>query len=484
MLTGMTTPLKKLRLALGLLAVAMLPTQPARAAEPRDTATEQPLVYVIPIRGMIEPALLYVVRRGVSEAERDQADAIVFVMDTPGGTVDAAREIVFTIQNLSVPTYTFVEKDAFSAGAIIALATRAIYMAPGSVIGAALPIMMSPLGGAQEMPEGVEEKTISAVSALIRAAAEQGGHNKEIAEAMVRRDPELKIGETIIKPEGQLLTLTNEEAAMPAGDNGKPLLSAGTVGSLEELLARIGMPDAAIREMEVTRAERIARYIAALGPLLLMAGLLGIYIEFRTPGFGLPGLLGLSALALFFWGHHIAGLAGQEELLIFALGVVLLAIELLALPGFGLLGISGTLLMALGLLLAMVRRYPGGPVIPDWDLVQWPLAKMSIALIGTVVFAALLSRWLPALPVFRQLVLEKATDRASGYTAAAEAPELEGRTGVASTDLRPGGAAQIDGRRLDVVTRGQFVNAGTPVRVVEVRGAHRIVEPIPPEHAG
>lgn len=443
-----------------------------------DAAPAQPpVVYVIPIRGMIEPALLYVVRRGVDEAERAQADAVIFVLDTPGGTVNAAREIVFTIQNISVPTYSFVEKDAFSAGAIIALATRQIYMAPGSVIGDAMPIMMSPLGGAQEMPEGMEEKTVSGVAALIRAAAEQGGHNKELAEAMVRREIEFSIGDRVISPAGQLLTLTNEEAAEVVGDTDTPLLSAGTVSGLDEMLERVGLSGAEIRELQVTQTERIARFIAMLGPLLLMAGLLGIYLEVRTPGFGLPGLLGLVALGLFFWGHHIAGLAGREDLLLFAVGVVLLAIELLVLPGFGVLGISGALLMAAGLLMAMVRRYPGGPVIPPWPEFQWPITSLALAMIGTAAAAALLGRWLPSAPVFRQLILESATDRASGFTAAADSSAWLGQHGKAVTDLRPGGAAIIGGKRLDVVTRGQFVDAGAAVRVVEARGAHVIVEP-------
>lgn len=460
--------------------VGLVPAETMAGSQPSAGAGdgEQPVVYVIPIRGMIEPALLYVVRRGVAEAEREKAEAIIFVMDTPGGTVDAARDIVFTIQNISVPTITFVEKDAFSAGAIIALATRSIYMAPGSVIGAAMPVMMSPIGGAQEMPEGVEEKTVSAVAALIRAAAEQGGHDKELAEAMVRREIEFSIDGELIKPKGQLLTLTNEEAQRPVGPEGRPLLAAGTVSSLSELLESIGMGEADIRTLRVTRSERVARFIAMLGPLLLMAGLLGIYLEVRTPGFGLPGILGLTALALFFWGHHIAGLAGVEDLVIFALGAVLLAVELLAFPGFGLLGIGGTLLMALGLLMAMVQRYPGGPLLPSWPDVQWPVVKMSLALVGTALAAAVVGKFLPSAPLFRKMILAASTDSASGYTAAGDSSLLEGKQGVAATDLRPGGVALVEGRRRDVVTRGQFLEAGTPLRVVEARGSHLVVEPV------
>ncbi len=189
------------------------------------------MVYVIPVHGMIEPALLYVMRRGVAEAEINGAAAIVLSMDTLGGRLDAATDIVRLMQRVRVPTYTFVEKNAISAGAIIALSTDKIFMAPGSVIGDAMPIMMSPTGGAQEMPEAIEEKTVSAVAALIRAAAQESGHDPQLAEAMVRRELEYKIADEVISPAGQLLTLTNVEAEREVGppEARRKLLSQGTL---------------------------------------------------------------------------------------------------------------------------------------------------------------------------------------------------------------------------------------------------------------
>src|ERR1039457_5528583 len=179
---------------LALLGVPLAP--PALAAAP----TNAPVVYTIPIHGMIEPALLYVIRRGVAEAGAVNANAIVFLMDTPGGTVDAATEIVRTIQNIKVPTYTLVENHAFSAGAIIALATKQIYMPPGSVIGDAMPILMTPGGTVEAMPDDIKEKSVSGVAALIRSAAQQSGHDPEVAEKMVRRETELKIDDVVLCP--------------------------------------------------------------------------------------------------------------------------------------------------------------------------------------------------------------------------------------------------------------------------------------------
>ncbi|MBN1268302.1 MAG: nodulation protein NfeD [Kiritimatiellae bacterium] len=448
---------------------------PARAAE---EAAERPLVYVMPIKGMIEPALLYVLRRGVAEAESVEADAIIFVMDTPGGTVEAAKDIVRTIHKISVPTYTFVEKDAFSAGAIIALATKHIYMAPGSVIGDAMPILMTPFGGVQEIPEGMEEKMVSGVAALVRSSAEQGGHDPELAEAMVRRSMEYTIGDEVIAKKGELLTLTNVEAERRFSERAGPLLSEGTVKDLDELLDVIGYKEARTRELVVTTAEHIARFVAGLAPVFLIIGLLGIYIEIKTPGFGLPGIVGAVSLAIFFWGHHIAGLAGLEDLVIFLIGTALLLIELLFIPGFGLVGISGIALMTWAVLSAMMRTYPGIPWYqpPTWEQLRPPLVTLSLSLILATVAAAILGRFLPKWSTFNRLVLAQATSRTEGYTAAASSDRLLGATGTAQTALRPAGTVLFGEQRLDVVTRGEYLDPGTSVRVVETHGQRIVVE--------
>lgn len=434
------------------------------------------VVYTIPIRGMIEPALLYVVRRGVSEAQAANARAIVFVMDTPGGTVDAASDIVRSIQGVSIPTYTLVEKNAFSAGAIIALSTKHIYMAPGSVIGDAMPILMSPFGGVQPMPEDMEEKAVSAVAALIRSAAEAGGHNKELAEKMVRREMEFKIGNEVICPAGRLLTLTNKEAERKFGREGSPLLSDGTVKDVDELLMKIGLYGLTVKELEVTWAEHVARFVAALAPLFLIAGLLGIYIEIKTPGFGLPGTLGILCLAVFFWGHHIAGLAGWEDILVFLLGLILLLIELFLIPGFGAVGIAGIVLMLWAVLAAMIQHIPGGPWLPAWNQMEVPLLKLSGSLIVTAIIGVLLGRYLPQTQIFGRLVLQQSTSRQEGFAASSDTRALVGLEGRALSALRPAGAALFGDRKLDVVTRGNYLTPGARIRIVESHGSRIIVE--------
>jgi membrane-bound serine protease (ClpP class) len=453
---------------------------PACAAQ----EAEKTVVYIIPIRKMIEPALLYVIRRGVAEAEAVNADAIIFVMDTPGGTLEAAGKIVRIIQDVNVPTYTFVEKDAYSAGAIIALATKHIYMAPGSVIGAATPMMMSPMGGVQELPEDVEEKMISGVSAKIRAAAEQGGHNKELAEAMVRRNMEFKIDDQVISEDGELLTLTSEEAAQPIDDAGTPLLSAGTVNNVDELLEHIDLGHAEKRELQVTGAERIARFIAGLAPIFLIVGLAGIYIEVKTPGFGLPGIIGITALILFFWGHHIAGLSGMEDMLIFLAGIVLLLLEILVIPGFGIAGITGIALIVWSILSAMIEHYPGMPWYqPDWSDLPRAIMVFTFSLVVTVLIGVVLGRYLPESRLFNRLILQQATLRDEGYTASKDEPTLAGRIGRALCPLRPAGSALFGQERFDVVTGGEYIDKGERVRIMETHGNRIVVEKVDDENA-
>ncbi len=439
---------------------------------------ESQLVYVIPIDGMIERALVYVMRRTVAEAVREQAAALVFVMNTPGGQLKATEEIINIIANVEMPTYTLVAPDAISAGAILALATDYIYMTPGSRIGDAMPIMMSPLGGAQDMAPDTKEKIMSYTAALIRSVAQRKGHDDQLAEAMVRPELEYRIGDDLICKEGELLTLTNVEAerVVGEGDARRRLLSRGTVADLDGLLAGIGLSDATIRRTEISTLERIARVIEAFAWLLLAGGLLCIYIEFRTPGIGLPGLAGALLLAVWFWGHHIAGLAGMEEMLIFMVGVMLLLVELLVIPGFGIAGIAGIVLMVTGLVLAMVQNYPGTPVyqIPDVD---WMRAgrQMGLALLTAFLGGLAVIRLLPHTSVYRHLVLDTAQRAADGYQVSADV-SLAGMAGSAATDLRPSGMALLDGRRVNVVARGAFIAKGTAVRVAEVQGTRVVVE--------
>lgn len=438
------------------------------------------VVYQLPIKDMIEPSLVYIIRRGLKEAQNVGADAVVFVMDTPGGRVDTTEEIIRMIEAVKVPTYTFVEHNAISAGAIIALSTDFIYMAPGSKIGDAMPVIASPQGGMQALDDASREKIESYVDSLIRGIAQRKGRDENMASAMVRRSNGYKIGEEVICKEGEILTLTHIEAEKVYEIDGvkKPLLSEGTVDDVAAMLEQVGLAGAEIKILEVTDVEKIARFIAMLAPIFMTIGMLALWIEFQTPGIGWGAVIGVVCLGLFFFGHHIAGLAGHEEMLLFLLGLILLLVEIFALPGFGLIGLTGIFLMMWSLLVSMAPSFPEGPMVPNLPDLKVPIRNMVISLILSGVGMLLISRYLPKSKAASWLVLQEATSVQAGYRSHDAHDELLGQTGRAITPLRPGGSAMFGDLRQDVVARGEFVDSGTPVRVVEVHGSRIVVESI------
>lgn len=435
------------------------------------------ITYVIPVKGMIEKGLLtYVVRKGLAEAVRKEAAAVIFEMDTPGGLVESAEDIVRLLIDLppTIRTYTLVDKDALSAGAFIAMATDEIYMTPGSRIGASAIVL--PWG---DIPEGDQkEKAISATLALVVRAAEAKGYDVELVEAMMRKETEYRIGDEVICPAGELLTLTDVTAMrmVGEGDDARPLLARGVVKNLDELLERTGRAKTDILVLEITWSEKLARWIAALRILFLAGGLLGLYIEIKTPGFGVPGILGILLLIVFFWGHLVAGLAGMEEVLLFTVGAVLLAVEIFVIPGFGFVGIAGILCMIGALILAMVQHNPGAPLypLPPIDL-QRSLVSMGAAMVVTGGLILALARFLPKSSIFQRIVLAGARAPADPAQTGDSAIRV-GIIGTALTPLHPSGAGDFNGTRLPVVARGEFIDEGTPIVVAETHGNRIVVD--------
>ena len=261
---------------------------------------------VVPLRGEVAPSLLAFLRRAVKTAESDEASAIIFEMNTYGGRLDAAADIVNVLNQTKIPTYTFINTNAGSAGALIAIATQHIYMAPVSAIGAAAPIL--PTG--EDLPATAKEKTISYWSALVRGSAIKNGHNPDLAEAFMNKDKEVKIGDRVVHPKGAVLTLNAQEATEKI--NGKPLLAEGIVDSIADLTKKAGLKGNVVT-IEPTGFEQIAFWITAIAPLLLLGGILGAYLEFKLPGVTWPGIISAICFALFFLGHYLAGLAGWED---------------------------------------------------------------------------------------------------------------------------------------------------------------------------
>jgi membrane-bound serine protease (ClpP class) len=434
---------------------------------------------VIPVRDDIEASLTYLVRRGVKEAIEAKADALVIHMNTNGGRVDHTEEIIETLNRFPHRdrTYTYIDTKAFSAGAFIASATRHIYMAPTGVIGAAAPVVMSPGGeGPSEMPKSIDEKMKSAVRALVRANAEQNGHNPLVFDAMVDMDQGLTIDGVEIVPKGKLLTLTSTEAARTYGKPPKPLLSAGTYPDLDALIASAIGPDARIVRVEPTGFEKLARLITMISPFLLTAAFLLGYIEFKTPGFGLFGIGAVLCALVFFFGHMVAGLSGQENLVFFFVGVVLIIVELFLFPGTLIAGLTGFTLILFALLRAMADLWPEDGLLPSTAQLTVPLANLGLAFVLSILGALLFGRVLTTRRVASHLVL------ATTSPGPAPAPEIilaaVGDIGKTLTPLRPSGRALFQGQPLDVVSEGDFIPAGTDVRVIRSENNHIVVAPV------
>jgi membrane-bound serine protease (ClpP class) len=432
-------------------------------------------VVVVPLRGEVAPSLLAFLRRAVKTAESNEASAIVFDMNTYGGRLDTATDIVNALNQTKIPTYTFINTNAGSAGSLIAIATQHIYMAPVSAIGAAAPILPS----GEDLPATAKEKTISYWSALIRGSAMKNGHNPDVAEAFMNKDKEIKIGDRVVHPKGAVLTLNAQEAIERI--NGKPLLAEGVVDSVGDLIKKTGLKGNEVT-IEPTGFERIAFWITALAPLLLLGGILGAYLEFKIPGVTWPGVISAICFALFFLGHYLAGLAGWEVVALFILGMVLVLIEILFFAHSTIVfGVVGVFLMLASLLWTMIDRYPGQNFFPTGKMLAMPLLNMFIAIVGFFIIIALLARYLPRTSIYRRFALMDSNPPGPSLagvprqfaTALALTPGMQG---MSVTVLRPSGKARFADHVVDVVTEGEFIAPKTPVTVIQTDGMRVVVK--------
>jgi membrane-bound serine protease (ClpP class) len=417
--------------------------------------TSRPLVYVVPIEGVIDLGLAPFLERTIRDAEEAGAAAVVLDINTLGGRVDAAIVMRDSLLQARVRTIAFVNPRAISAGALLALATETIVMTSGGTIGAAMPVL-----GGGSAPQAADEKSVSYLRKEFAATAERRGRPAKFAEAMV--DVDVEIPDVVAK--GKLLTLTASEAI----DHRVVEFKADT---LVAALDTVGLGAADVRRTSQTWAETLVRFLTnpILASVLMTIGLLGILVEIRTPGFGFPGAIGLLSFAVLFWGHWIVQLAGWEELLLVAAGTLLIGAEVLVIPGFGVAGIAGIIALVAGLGMTLVGE--GATT----SMVIGALGRVAISVLCAIGGALVLLRVLPHLPYGRQFVLNEAMNADLGY---ATAPETDrswlGRTGTAVSALRPAGIAEIAGTRLDVVSDGGFIEALTVIEVTRVDG-NRIV---------
>src|SRR5690625_568690 len=407
-----------------------------------DDGTGQ-LVYVIPVKYEVERGLEAFIKRSIAEAE--YANHIIFEIDTPGGRVDSASSIATLIQDIDVPTTSYIVNQALSAGSYIALNTDNIYMRPHATIGSSKVIQSD--GSAADL------KAQSAWVKAMHTAAESKGRDPLYAVAMVDESVDLpEYG----APEGKLLTLSPKEAKEVG-------YAEDIVTNREDLLHKLGLSKATIKITETTFSEEVARFITSpiVIPILLSLASLGLIVELYSPGFGVPGSMGLIALGLFFYGHLIAGFAGMETVLLLLIGLGLIVAEFFFTGGIlGLLGagaVVGSLYMA---------GY-------DFKVMSY---SIMIAFLLSIVAAIFLFRSIGLQRgIFRRLVLQDRTTTELGYVSNVSRLDLIGQEGVTLTPLRPSGTALIGDERVDVVSESNFIDKNINIKVVKVEGIRVVV---------
>lgn len=428
---------------------------------------EKTRVMVIDVREAIDSPVLYILRRGLKEAEEKNIHVVILDMKTPGGSAGVAMEMMEALSKFSGRTITYINDEAMSAGAFISAATDEIWFAPGGVIGAAAAVTSE----GQDIPETMRLKINSFLRAKIRATTEGHTYRGEVVSAMIDKDYELIIDGKTLKSKGELLSLTATEAMKKYGSPAQPLLGTGIAKNIETLLLqKYGSSNFELTRLEVTWSERLAQWLSMIKPVLLGLGMLALFIEFKTPGFGFFGIAGIVLLAIVFLSSYVAGLSGHEPMIVFALGLLLVVLELLLFPGLIIPLATGLLMMLGSLIWAMADFWPGDPISVAWttDTLAAPLYNLAAGLVIAAVLIAVFLRYMPKSWFWDRIVLTgEVTGAAQIAGLAPEAAEtltaLVGKRGFVVTPLRPFGQVEIDGRRyearhaLGTVERGASV---------------------------
>jgi membrane-bound serine protease (ClpP class) len=414
---------------------------------------------IIPITGEIQLGRSPFVERTTKEANERNYDLIIYEINTFGGRLDAAVIIRDTIINSRVPTIAFINKRAISAGVLIALAANKIYMHPQSSMGAAEPVSVGIGLGAQQE---TSEKVVSYWRTELRSTAEKNDRNGDVAEAFADRSIEI---EGVVEADKLLALTTNQALELGMAD--------ATAESITELLELEGLGGASTMVAQMNAAERLAGFLtqAIVSSLLITVALLGIFFEIKTPGFGVPGIVALIALALFFGSHYLVNLAGWGEIILFVFGVILLLVEIFLIPGFGIVGTLGIIAIISSLYLSLIGRFVGAT-----DFISGAKV-LAISFVVSFVVILIALRYLPKFTPFQRLILSTEEREAEGYRSSPAFYEaLLGKEGVALTMLRPAGTALIGEEKVSVVTEGDFIEKNTRIKVVEVEGYRVVVD--------
>ncbi len=432
----------------------LLPFVSSAQVQAVDT-TARKQVLVMNIRSEIDPRMSRYVMLALERAEQADIDLVLIDMDTYGGALNDADDIRTRLLEFDKPVYTFIDKDAASAGALIAIATDSIYMAPGGSIGAATVVN----GGTGE---AAPDKYQSYMRSIMRSTAEANGRNPRIAEAMV--DENLVVDS--VSEAGSVITFSTSEAI-------KYGFCEAQVNSLEDILARNGVDDYELSVFEISATEKIIAFFLNpfLSGILILIVIGGIYFELQTPGVGFPILAAMIALTLYLVPHYLNGLAENWEIAALFIGAVLLALEVLVIPGFGVAGVAGLVLVVGSLTMIMLNNQNFDFFFVDPSDVIQAVTTTLAGLLGAMLLLFFGGARFTESAAFRRVSLQHTQARSEGYTVKAQTPVLIGEEGVAFTVLRPSGKVMINDELYDAFTRGDYIEQGMRVVVVSDEGA-------------
>ena len=412
-------------------------------------AQEKTAILKLNLQADIDPRTSRYIDLGLAAARDGNYNLVIIEMDTYGGMVTDAKDIVENLLDFEIPVYVFINKDAASAGALISIACDSIYMAPGASIGAATVVV----GDGEAAPD----KYQSYMRSTMRATAEQTGRDPAIAEAMVDQDIEI---EGITKA-GRVLTFTTSEAIK----NG---FCEGEVSSIEEILEKTGVTDYEMDEFNIGPTEKIIAVFLnpVLSGILILIIVGGIYFELQTPGVGFPILASLVAAILYFVPYYLNGLAANWELIAFVIGILLLGLEIFVIPGFGVAGVAGIIMIFGSLTLVMLDNDFFDFTLVPFQKILTAFATTLSGLLGSVVLIFIGGVRLTNTRFFRKIALSTVEDKAEGFVSNFIPTSMTGKTGTAFTVLRPSGKVMIDNDVYDAYTRGEYIQKNETIVVI------------------
>ncbi len=450
-------------------------------------------IYVIPISGTVDPGMSAFVKRALADIPNDPPAIVVLEMDTFGGRVDSALEIVQTLLDAAPKkTVAYVSTKAISAGALISLACNQLFMKHHTTIGDCAPMTYTDKG-----PEMMGEKFQSPLRAKFRTLARRSGYPEKLAEAMVTADMAVFAvtmdGVTRYMDDGEYDDLSQEEKdrveakrtvvakdellTMDDAEAHELGFSVKSIDGIEDIPVILGVGGGRIVRIEELWSETFVRLIGRIAPILMMIGLAALYTEIKAPGFGVPGIVGILCLTLVFFNQYLVGLADYTELIFLVIGMILLGFELFVIPGFGIAGIVGLLSICAGMILALQDFTLPDPSLP-WqkELLIRNAGQVMAAFVGALIVSLAVLRYvMPGVSrIIKGPYLDATLEDARSETWQTASVQV-GDRGEALTFLHPAGKVGIGEETFDMVTEGEFVEKGDAVVVTAIKGNRILV---------